>query len=373
MPPPWTPLALVKTSADYLTGKGVPGARLDAEILLCRALGLRGRVELYAGFERAVAPAELDRYREWIRRRAAREPVSRILGEKEFMGLRFAVTPAVLSPRPESEILVEAALARLRPPKPRAAPSRGAVEPEEDGAADAAAGAWMDALLDAYAQGGGEDDDPDAPEVPTPPVAAAGPPRPPPPRWRGAAAAAAVPAAPARILDMGTGSGCLAVALAVRHPAARVAAVDISAEALAVARANARELGVGDRVEFRLGDWWDACAPDEAFDVIVSNPPYLTEGDPDIWPEARDYDPPKALYGGGDGLAFFRRLAEGWPGRLKAGGWLLAEVGFGQSERVADAWRASGLSDVEIINDHADIGRVVAGRRPGASQGADAK
>ncbi len=366
----WKPLELVKVSADYLSTKQVPNPRLDAELLLCDIMGLKRRVDLYAGFEREVSGKELSSYRELIRRRAAREPVSRILGRREFMGLTFAVTPDVLSPRPETELLVETAIEAVRPKKPE--PELSADEPVEQSAAEAETEQpemmpeELERLLDSY----GEDaDDPDADDKAS---AAA------PARTRSAASSpAAKKAAPngrknrepamrgpaLRALDLGTGSGCIAIALAAMLPEARVTAVDASPGALAVAKENAKKAGVAERIEFRRGDWFAACRDGEKFDVALSNPPYLVKGDDGIWPEVGLYDPPMALYGGQDGLDCYRRIIPDLAEWLVPGGLALFEVGAGQAGKVADLLAGNGFESVGAIKDYAGIERVVKGRR----------
>lgn len=314
----WTPLDLVKKTAAYLAQKEVPGARLDAEVLLASVLGL-SRISLYAASDRVLTEAEVDAYRAMVRRRANREPVSRILGKREFMGLDFRVTPDVLSPRPETEILVEKALRILCPDRkglPRAgAPTR--MRP---------LGGFPDGVAE-----------------PEAPVYAADPER--------------------TVLDIGTGSGCIAVSLAVLAPGVQVVASDISAAALAVAQDNASLHHVEGRIAFREGDLLTVCHPEEAFDVIASNPPYLVEGDSAIWPEVARYDPAVALYGGSDGLAAYRTLAESVERHLRPGGVLLLEVGAGQAEAVTAILRDTTLlTELETIPDHAGVDRVVVAR-----------
>lgn len=314
----WTPLPLVKKTAAYLAEKGVPGARLDAEVLLASVLGLT-RISLYAASERVLTEAEVDAYRAMVRRRANREPVGRILGCREFMGLEFRVTPEVLSPRPETEILVEQAL-RILCPERKGLPRAGAPTRMRP--------------LGGFPEGVAE---PDAP------VYAAGPGR--------------------TVLDIGTGSGCIAVSVAVLAPGVEVVAGDISAAALNVARENAARHGVDGRIAFREGDLFSVCEPDETFDVIVSNPPYLVEGDEGIWPEVARYDPALALYGGADGLTVYRALAGSVERHLRPGGALLLEVGAGQAEAVTGILRDSTLlTGLETVPDHAGIDRVVMAR-----------
>lgn len=376
----WKPLELVKVTADYLAEKGIPNARLDAEILLCRALDLEKRIDLYAGFEREISPGRLARFREMVRRRAGREPVSRILGERGFMGLTMRVTPAVLSPRPETELLVEAVLEKLQPKKPVEPEAEPVPEqPEEADGGEIALAAELDKILDSYGEDAENDDLDEADTEPAPESKAA-------PTltlrqaarmgtWRTAAEAAPAkkpePAVAAgnraRILELGTGSGCIAVSLAALYPAAFVVAVDISSEALETARQNAEAAGVPDRVEFRESDWFGACRADELFDIIVSNPPYLVEGDPDIWPEAAQFDPPLALYGGPDGLDAYRVIAREAGARLRPGGGLYLEVGAGQAEAVSELLRANGFTDVAVAKDYGGIERMVSGMVPGSA------
>ncbi|MCL1999953.1 MAG: peptide chain release factor N(5)-glutamine methyltransferase [Planctomycetes bacterium] len=345
----WKPLELVKVAADYLSTKGVPNPRLDAELLLLHAVGLGRRVDLYAGFEREISGKELSSYRELVKRRASREPVSRILGRRGFMGLDFQVTPDVLSPRPETEHLVEAALEVFQPRKALPDPAVSEVgKPVSEELAR---------FLDRY----GEDvDDAGGSEPewcpPTGPKLAAV------PIQRNAPAARPKPERLIRALDLGTGSGCIAVALAARLPGAEVVAVDASPKALAVARRNAASAGVAGRVDFRQGDWFAGCRQGEAFDLIVSNPPYLVEGDPDIWPEVRVYDPPLALYGGRDGLDAYRRIVPAVPDWLVPGGQAFFEVGIGQAEKVTDLLLNRGFREVRSIKDYGGVERVVGGR-----------
>lgn len=357
----WRPLELAKVTTDYLAAKQVQSPRLDAEILLCRAMGLAKRVDLYAGFEREVTAAELAAFREMVRRRAAREPVSRILGEREFMGIRFMVTPDVLSPRPETELLVETAIAAVRP-KRRPEPAAPAVEaPIDDPATAAAMERELSRLLDSYAE---DVDDADEPE--TPKAAPLRTPSPPRPAGRGGPPAprpAPTPDEPAiRALDLGCGSGCIAVALAAHLPGAVVTAVDASPAALDVARKNAVRAGVAERIAFRQGDWFSACKAGETYDLILSNPPYLVEGDPDIWPEVSGYDPPASLYGGRDGLDAYRRIIPEAGARLTAGGRILFEVGAGQAGRIGDLLRHQGFAEVETIRDYGGTERVLVAR-----------
>lgn len=246
------------TVRSLLAGSGLPVA--EARALLAHGLGVpRERLVAYP-----ESPVDADRvaaFRAAAQRRAAGEPLAYLLGQKEFFGRDFAVTPDVLVPRPETELLVEIALGRLRL------------------------------------------------------------------------------AARPRALDLGTGSGCIAVTLALEHPGARVTATDASDAALAVARRNAGRLGA--EVEFRRGDWYDAVAADARFDLIVANPPYVAPGDPHL--EALRHEPEQALTDGRDGLACLEAIVAGAPSHLADDGWLAVEHGFDQSAAVQGLFRRAGL------------------------------
>jgi release factor glutamine methyltransferase len=249
---------VTSTVAGLLAGSGLP--LLEARALLAHRLGV-ARERLVARPEAIVAAADAEAFVALAHRRALGEPLAYLLGEKEFYGRAFAVTPDVLVPRPETELLVDLALERMR-----------AVE------------------------------------------------RP-------------------RVLDLGTGSGCIAVTLALECPGAQVTAIDTSDAALAVAHRNAERLGAA--VAFRSGDWYDALPVDVTFDLIVSNPPYVAAGDPHMH-ELR-FEPMRALAGGPDGLACLRTIAAGAGQRLAPRGWLLVEHGFDQATAVAALFTRGGL------------------------------
>ncbi|RME96270.1 MAG: peptide chain release factor N(5)-glutamine methyltransferase [Verrucomicrobia bacterium] len=169
-----------------------------------------------------------------------------------------------------------------------------------------------------------------------------------------------------RVLDFGTGSGCLAVTLAREHPAARVRALDVSAEALAVARENAARHGVAERIEWLEGEGWAGVPAGSRFDLIVANPPYIPTGDlAGLPPEVRDFEPRAALDGGPDGLRFYRELAAGRE-RVEPGGRLMAEFGDGQAEAVVGLFREAGWGEVDVAPDLAGQPRIVIATR-GAS------
>jgi len=274
-------LKILGWTKEYLAGKGVENARLEAEWLLCAATGL-DRVGLYLNFEKPLNESELAAYRSMVARRARREPLQHILGSQEFHGLEFLVSPDVLIPRHDTETLVASALARMPSAK--------------------------------------------------------------------------------SVLDIGTGSGCIAVILASLLPDARVTASDISPAALDVARRNAALNRV--TIEFLHGSLLEPVAG-RRFDLIVSNPPYIPTADiAGLEPEVRDGDPRGALDGGEDGLDFYRALIPQAPAHLYPGGWLLLEIGIGQGRDVAELFReAAGYDDVVFSRDPGGIERVVGARR----------
>jgi protein-(glutamine-N5) methyltransferase, release factor-specific len=276
---------LLLAATRRLEAGGIPAgeARREARILLGHALGI-SHEEMRLRPEREVSGEDAARFESLVARRAAREPLAYLTGTRPFYGLTFEVTPAVLIPRPETEFVVEAALAGLGP-------------------------------------------DP-------------------------------------KLLDVGTGSGCIAIAVAVNAPAATVYATDLSPEALAIARRNAARNGVAERITFAEGDLLAPVADAGPFDVIASNPPYIAPEEIErLEPEVRDWEPRLALGTHPDALHFYRRLAAEAPPLLVSGGALIAEVGQGQAEAVMALWRAVGLLDVHVIPDLAGIPRVVTGRR----------
>jgi release factor glutamine methyltransferase len=267
-------------------------ARLDAEVLARHVLGWDRATWVARRRERAPDGVAA-RYEDILARRETREPVSHITGAREFWGLEFEVTPDVLTPRPETEFIVEEALA-----------------------------AWTG-----------------RPE-------------------------------PSIVIDVGTGSGCLAVALARAFASARVVAVDLSGAALAVARRNAARHGVLDRVHFVQGDLLAGVRI--RADLIVSNPPYLPRvTTPPLAPEVRDHEPPVALFGGEDGLDPMRRLVTQAASRLRPDGLLIAEFGVDQETAVRQAFApAAGWITVTVRRDLQGIPRVAVARRESAGRGA---
>ena len=296
-------------ATKWLRASGSRTPRLDAELLLATALGV-DRAELFRAPERELTPIEERRFDGYLVRRQAREPVAYIRGRRAFRAIELEITPAVLIPRPETETLVEVVLEALA-----AVPAR---EAQAGGCGAAAPGAYE-------------------------PLA----------------------------LDVGTGSGCIALALAAENPFVRLVATDVSEAAVQVARRNAVRLGLDARVDVRLGDLLDDLLPKERFDVIVSNPPYIPEAEyRALEPNVRDYEPRLALHGGEDGLDVERRLIAAAPGRLRPGGVLAVEVGAGQAAAVSALFAAAGaFAPTEQRRDLGGIPRVVAARLAAAGDG----
>jgi release factor glutamine methyltransferase len=272
------------TVAAALAGAGFDEARRRARRLLAAALEM-SPAEVFTGLDRMITEDEGERVAELLRRVLAHEPLSRILGVREFWGLEFALSSDTLDPRPETETLVEAVLARL---------------PERD--------------------------------------------------------------RPYAFLDLGTGSGCLLLALLSEFRAAHGVGVDRAFGAAAAARRNAVRLGLGGRARFVRGDW--ATALSGSFDAVVANPPYVARGEMASLPrEVRDFDPPLALDGGADGLDAYRAIAADIWRLLAPGGLFACEIGAGQDMAVAGIIKALGLVIDEIVADLAGIPRCVIARR----------
>ena len=282
-----TLIEVLRLSTSFLAQRGSETARLDAELLTAHSLHLR-RLDLYLQHDRPLREDELGPIRALLRRRAAGEPVAYLVGEREFYGRAFRVTPAVLIPRPDTEALVEAALRWAR--------------------ARDAAGAGL------------------------------------------------------RIADVGTGSGCIALTLCAELPKAVAVASDVSAEALDVARDNAERLGVAGRVELVQGEW---CAPlreRAPFDMLLSNPPYVSDGEvEELAADVRNYEPRDALTAGADGMSAYRALLGCAPSLLMSGeAYAALEVDPRRAAAVVDlvrgAWPAAA---VRCVRDLTDRDRVV--------------
>ncbi|CAB4698687.1 unannotated protein [freshwater metagenome] len=267
---------LLRTTAGYLAEKGVDSPRVDAELLLSRALGL-SRIELYTQHDRPLNADEISAAREFVRRRAAREPLAYILGDWGFRRLILKTDARALVPRPETEILVDRALALLA-------------------------------------------------DVESP-----------------------------RIVDVGTGSGAIALALKDELPAATVTAVDLSPDALALASENAAALDLA--VAFVESDLLGAV--EGPFDLIASNPPYVDDDEaPGLPPEVRDHEPKLAVFGHGE----TERLADAARAKLVSGGALVLECHEAKTDQIAATLTALGYDDVRVTNDLAGRARVVEGR-----------
>lgn len=252
---------------------------LEARILLGHALGLT-RVQLITQSERALSEVEARQVAQLFQRRCDGEPIAYLTGEREFFGLAFSVTPAVLIPRPETELLVELALARL--------PQHGC------------------------------------------------------------------------LLDLGTGSGAIPVAIAHTRKDAFVTALDVSRDALEVAAANAARHGVS--IHFHESDWYSALG-DERFDVITANPPYIVAGDVHLTQGDLRFEPLSALTDHADGLSALRHIVAGAARFLKPGGWLLMEHGYDQAPAVRDLLQAEGMQAIDSWHDLAGIARVTGARK----------
>ncbi len=279
----WRVVDIIKTSTDFLEKKGVPDARLDAEILLGNVLK-KNRLELYLFFDRPMSKDEMDLYREHIRRRGTREPLQHIVGETGFMNLILKTTPAALIPRPETELLVEKTLGLHIKPT-------------------------------------------------------------------------------ARILDIGTGTGCIAIALAQALDESKILGIDVSLGALALAKENA-DLN-GTRVVFQELDILTSLPNiEERFDVVVSNPPYLAPSEKkQLQAEVVQFDPAIALFDKSDGLSFYRRFAEILPELLIPGGHFLFEFGGSPQENpVLNIFMEKGYHDLEIIQDYNGDPRIISGK-----------
>lgn len=283
-PPPVTPLPVTRLLIDAaaaLRQAGIEAAGLEARLLLAHALGV-APAALLRDRDRLVDPAALAPL---LARRIAREPLALILGRREFWSLDFEVSPATLIPRPDSETLIEAALA--------AHPARLAVR---------------------------------------------------------------------RVLDLGTGTGCLLLAALTEYPAARGIGIDRAPAAAALARRNAARLGLAARMLAVVGDWADAAGG--PFDLVLCNPPYIERAAiPDLMPEVGRHEPALALDGGADGLDAYRRIVPALPRLLAPDGVAVLELGAGQAAPVAALAAAQGL-EISLRADLSGIDRAIIARKP---------
>lgn len=265
-----------RSGQAFLAGAGIESARLEVRLLLEHVAACR-YADLLMSPERLLASPAQYVFDTLLARRATGEPLAYLLGEAEFRGRLFQVSPAVLIPRPETEVLIELALEKLQ----------GFSAP--------------------------------------------------------------------RVLDLGTGSGIVAISLALECSSASVFAIDLSPDALAVARNNSGRLGA--KVEFLQGDWFSPVAG-ECFDIIVSNPPYVADGDPHLALNGLPFEPQMALTDGADGLACIRRIVADAAHHLTPGGWLFFEHGYDQGDASRNLLAAAGFKAAVTFPDLAGIDRV---------------
>jgi|CZKF01.1.fsa_nt_gi release factor glutamine methyltransferase len=292
-------------------------ALADAELLLLHILG-KNKAWLIAHLDDELAGNNAVHYIEMLERRCKGEPIQYITGETEFYGLPFRVTPDVLIPRPETEHLVERAI-QLIPVfdnRTKRFFSFQIVRPATHN------GKNKQSRIDPHKAG-----------------------------W------------PPRILDVGTGSGCIAISIAHDWAVAEITAIDLSASALEVARFNAESLGFADQIRFLKGDLLTPVAG-EQFELIVSNPPYVPSADhATLSVEVREYEPALALFAGDDGLDVYRRLIPAAFVALVSGGYLALEIGYGQLPAITELLAHSGFEQIEFVPDLQEIPRVVCARR----------
>lgn len=279
----WKLLEILEETTRFFDSRDMENGRLQAELLLAAILDIK-RLDLYLQFERPLLADEVDLYRDYVRQRLQRVPVQYIVGVAAFRNLELSVTPDVLIPRPETEILVDVALQ--------------------------------------YLPDGG------------------------------------------RVLDLCCGSGAIALSLAQEAATAQVVAADISEAALKVAKANGVSHELQERVEWFCGDFFAPLAGAAPFDIVVCNPPYVRHGDlACLEPEVQDHEPHLALDGGEDGLDCYRRIVQEAPGFIRPGGYLLMEVGEGQSTAVeALLAQVASFSEVQTKPDLNEVPRVVVAR-----------
>lgn len=282
----WTVHRIIDWTVAHLKKHGSETPRLDTEILLAHARNCE-RIELYTHFEDPLSDVQRATMRELVQRRAQAEPVAYLVGHREFFGLDFHVTPAVLIPRPETETLVVEVLELIK----------------------------------------------NRPE--------------------------------AHVLDVGTGSGCIAIAVAANNPLARLTAIDIAPEALDLARENAAAHAVAERIRFIQGDLFAPCQSGEQFDLVASNPPYVAQSEFEtLSPDVRCHEPRHALVAGEDGLSVLRRLIQDAHEHLTAQGHLLIEISAEQASIVCELLEATeAYTDIAIQKDLAGRSRVVRARK----------
>ena len=296
-----TVLEVIQKSADFLGKKNVESPRLQTELLLAHLLKMP-RMKLYLNFERALTETETDAFRELIKRRGQREPFQHIVGSTSFCGYEIAVNRHALVPRPETELLAEEGWNFLNQISEGRVP-RDPNQKAEDRASQSSA---------------------------------------------------------LRALDFGTGTGCIAIALAAKCPDAKITAIDVSPDALALAKNNAAKNRVVERIEFLQGDGFTVLTKDARFDLIISNPPYIPSAEIEtLQPEVRDFDPRAALNGGTDGLDFYRMFATQAKSFLKADGKIMVEFGDGQAEAIRKIFENEKWIVEAVKDDYSQRARIL--------------
>lgn len=285
----WSILDLVTWGTSYLSEKGFSDARLNIELLLAHVLKLQ-RIQLYTSFDQPLSDDELARFKEVLKRRCANEPLQYILGETEFMGLKFTVDRRVLIPRSDTEVLVETVLERMKQ------------------------------TLN------------NADEV--------------------------------QLLEIGTGSGCIAVSLLKLIPNAIVTATDISSDALEVAKTNVERNRVTEKIKLLQSDFLSNTSLPQKFRCIVFNPPYISNEEYQLLPkEVREFEPKIALADGNDGLTFFKAFARKAASLLLDNGFAAVEHAYNQSESVQKIFQESGWKNISTIKDYGGNFRCVVAER----------
>lgn len=316
----WTVKRIMDWCEGYLANKGDANPRLSAQWLLGEALGL-SRIELYTNLDKPLSEEERATMRDWVARRGSGEPLQLICGTAPFRHMVLEVAPGVLIPRPETEVLVSEVLALYPPPK------------------QVSAYAFEDEVADEESQVNEQ-----ANETEEEPRSI-------------------------RAVDLCTGSGCIACALATEHPNMEVIALDIAPEALELARCNAEAQGVADRVTILESDLLAALmvdvANEGAFDVIISNPPYIPSGVVDtLDAEVNDFEPRLALDGGADGLDLFRRFIGDAFTLLKPGGLLAVELFESSLETARTFALEHGFANARVVHDLANNPRILIAFKP---------
>ena len=281
----WTIIDLITWGTSYLSDRHFDDARLNIELLLGRVLNLQ-RIRLYTNFDTPLSDDELARFKALLKRRLDHEPLQYILGETEFMGLKFRVDKRVLIPRPDTEVLVEQTIQELQ----NRYPDEAAV----------------------------------------------------------------------RVLEIGTGSGCLAAGIAHGKKNSHVTAIDSSGDAIDVAQENATLNGVSDRITFRCTEYSENTAIDGTFHCIVSNPPYISESEFSRLPrEVKEFEPTVALAAGGDGLKYYRLMAANGKQLLTENGFVIVEHAYDQSGDVQTIFSEQGWREIRAIKDYSGNFRCV--------------